>query len=108
MGKREYPGKNLYEQSKEPTDSTYDSGSGNQTCATLDEGKCFHHCANLALYEHPQNHTHENRSGFIVPHSGCFPMKAYSPLQVGPIQYPPVEGFKKKKELILSSAFICG
>ena len=33
-------------------------------------------------------------------------MKAYSPLQVGLIQYPPVERFKKK--LILSSAFIFG
>ena len=45
------------------TQFTYDSGSGNQTHATLVEGECSHHYAKLTLIMlHHHHHDHHNRS----------------------------------------------
>ena len=52
-GKPEFPGKKPlkteYRTNKLNHKSTYDSGLGNRTRATLVEGECSHHCANPAL-----------------------------------------------------------
>ena len=52
-GKPEYPGENISEQRREPTNSThiYDAEPGNRTRATLVEGECSHHYATTAPYE---------------------------------------------------------
>ena len=48
-GKLEFPGKNLSEQSREPTNSVHIwRGSGNQNRDTLVEGERSHHYANPA------------------------------------------------------------
>ena len=46
-GKLEYPEKNFSEQSREPTQLTYDTESENRIRDTLVEGEHSHHCANL-------------------------------------------------------------
>ena len=51
-GIREYPGKNLLEQRREPTNSAYDAESRNRTRATLVGGECSHHYATTALREY--------------------------------------------------------
>ena len=46
LGKQEYPEKNLSEQGREPTtnSTTYDTGTGSRTRATLVGGERSHHC----------------------------------------------------------------
>ena len=65
-GKPEYPGKNLSEQSREPTNSAHlsplDAESGNRTRDTLVEGERSHYCANPAPQSNVYKRLHENSS----------------------------------------------
>ena len=52
-GKQQYPEKNLSEQGQEPTtnSTTYDTGTGSRTRATLVGGERSHHCTIRAPQE---------------------------------------------------------